>query len=1069
MNKLITWFAENQIAANLMMLLVVIAGLFSLQSTRKELIPNISLDKISISVAFLGASPKEVEKSICIRIEENIFDIEGINELVSRASEGICNVTASIKPSYNSRNVMDGIKARVDTISTFPEQAERAQIREISIKASVASVVVSGNVDEHTLNNIAEIVRDDLTEIQGITQVALRNAKNFEMAIELSETNLHEYDLNFDEVSNAVRSASLDLPAGHLKTDSGDVLLRTQAQAYTKDDFEQLTIRANTDGSAIKLADVAEIIDGFEDVNFKEEFNGKPSLLITVYRVGDQSVLDIADSIKDYIKIKSPQLPEGIELNIWQDKSSYFRSRMNLLMKNALTGLTFVFLILVLFLRFKLAFWVSLGIPVSFMGTFWLLPNVDGSINMISMFGFILVLGIVVDDAIVVGENIHKQHLKGHFGLKGAINGAQEVAKPVVFAVLTSVMAFTPLLFLPGAEGRLWMVIPQIVILTLLFSLIECLFILPAHLATIKAPNDKEKRVSYRNTPLRKFYDEKNRPISRLQLAMIKHDEKNEIEGSYLQNRFSNGLNNFIEFIYQPFLLKILRWRYVTLTIFLASFFVLIAVLYTGWIQMIFFPKVEGDIAISSIRFSQGTPIAKTEQAIDRIEAAALKLKSDLKQQTGVDHIENIISSIGLQTMSHNYKEGDHVGEVSLALRASENREISSIEIMDLWRNTVGEILGATQLTFQASLRDSGPDISVDFTGRDTKKLSIAAAEFKKHLGQYSGVYDIQDSFDSGKKEIRLHLLPEAKYLGVNAKLLARQVRQAFYGEEVQRIQRGRNDVKVIVRYPKGQRQSIFFLESMFIHLDNGINVPLSEVAEIRYTTSPFEILRIDRKRIITVNARIDNVNASPAQIRDDIYDNFLDPFDDNFSGVEWNKSGSEKSQDEIINSMIQGFVLAMIGIYALMAIPFKSYLQPLIVMSAIPFGLIGALLGHMLLGLDISLLSLSGMIAVAGVVVNDNLVLVDYINRNRDAGVELSQAIRDAGASRFRPIILTSLTTFAGLTPLMLERSVQAQFLIPMAVSLAFGVMFATIVSLLLVPASYYILEDFKRFIKCA
>jgi len=1027
MNKLIAWFAENQVAANLIMLLIVVAGLLSLQSTRKELIPNISLDRIHVSVVLPGASPKEVEKTVCIRIEENIFDIEGIRKLTSKASDGVCDVIANIESNYNTRDILDEVTSRINTISTFPEHAERPQIREISIKSSVASIVVSGDVDERTLKNVAETVRDELTEIKAITQVELVNARNYELSIELSEISLHEYDLNFDEVAQAVRSASLDLPAGYLKTRSGDVLLRTQAQAYTGDDFEQLTLRANQDGSSIKLADVATIIDGFEDIEFKGEFNGKPGLLITVYRVGEQSVLEISKGMKEYIKMKSPQLPEGIEINLWQDKSSFFKSRMYLLTRNAMTGLLLVFLILVLFLRLRLAFWVSLGIPISFMGAFWLLPHVDGSINMISMFGFILVLGIVVDDAIVVGENIHKHHLKGKLGLKGAIEGAQDVSKPVIFAVLTSVVAFMPILFLPGAEGRLWMVIPQVVILTLLFSLAECLFVLPAHLATIKT------------------------------------HERNENRFTRFQMRFSDWLENFIETVYRPVLLKVLNWRYVTLSTFVGVFIVFVAVLSAGWIHMVFFPKVEGDIAIASVSFAQGTPVEKTEQAVDKIEEAALQLRKQLKLRTGEEQIENIISTVGIQSMSRSGNKGDHVGEVSLSLRASEEREVDSAEIMKLWREAVGEIPAATQLSFQSNLRDSGPAISIDLTGRNTQELSIAANALKKQLQQYRGVYDIQDSFDTGKKEIKLHLKPDAEFLGINAKLLAHQVRQAFYGEEVQRIQRGRDDVRVFVRYPKGQRQSVYFLETMFIHLNNGVDVPLSEVADIEYSSSPSRILRIDRKRVITVSARIDESRAVASQVRESLKADFFDTMDKNFPAVKWNKSGSQKDQDDLIDAMYRGFILALIGIYALMAIPFKSYTQPIMVMSAIPFGLIGAILGHLLLGLDISLLSLSGMIAVAGVVVNDNLVLVDYINRKREAGIELSLAIREAGAARFRPIILTSLTTFAGLTPLMLERSVQAQFLIPMAVSLAFGVMFATVVSLLLVPASYYILEDLK------
>jgi len=1028
MNKLIAWFAENQVAANLVMVIIIVAGVLSLASTRKELIPNISLDMVTISVAYPGATPKEIEQSVCVRIEESVFDIEGIRKLTTKAAESICNVTADIEANYETRDVMDEIKTRVDAISTFPEPAERPLIREISIRSSVASVVVSGDTDERTLTHVAEMVRDELTEMKAITQVDLINARDYELSIELSEASLHEYDLSFDEVAQAVRTASLDLSAGHLKTQSGDVMLRTQSQAYSGDDYARISLRANQDGSNVRLADVANIVDGFEDVEFNVEFDNKPALLVTVYRVGEQSVLEISDSIKQYINNKYPQLPEGIELNIWQDKSEYFKSRMYLLTRNAFTGLLLVFLILVLFLRFRLAFWVSLGIPISFMGAFWLLPHFDGSINMISMFGFILVLGIVVDDAIVVGENIHKFHRKGRLGLAGAIEGAQDVAKPVVFAVLTSVVAFMPILFLPGAEGRLWMVIPMVVIITLLFSLAECLFVLPAHLSTIKTHSSGKGKFSL------------------------------------LQKRFSNKLENFIENVYRPFLLKVLHWRYVTLASFVGAFIIFVAVLSAGWIHLLFFPKVEGDIAIASVSFAQGTPIEKTESAVNKIELAARQLQAQLKVRTGEEQIESIVSTVGVQAMKRSGKKGDHVGEVALSLRGSESRKVDSAEILKLWRESVGEIAGASELTFQSSLRDSGPDISIELTGKNTEELSLAAQSLKKQLTSYAGVHDIQDSYEAGKREIRLQLKPQAEHLGLTTQLLAGQVRQAFYGEEVQRIQRGRDDVRVFVRYPKEQRESLYFLETMFIRLSDGVDIPLREVANIEYSSSPSEILRIDRKRVITVSARVDETKAVPAQIKESLNNDFLKNLDKQYASVSWSKSGSQKDQEEMIDAMVRGFGLAMLGIYALMAIPFKSYAQPLMVMSAIPFGLIGAILGHIILGLDISLLSLSGMIAVAGVVVNDNLVLVDYINRKRQAGVHLSQAIRDAGAARFRPIILTSLTTFAGLTPLMLEESVQAQFLIPMAVSMAFGVMFATVVSLLLVPASYYILDDLKQ-----
>ncbi len=1027
MNNLIAWFAENRVAANLMMVLIVVAGFLSLQDTRKELIPNISLDMVSVNVLYPGASPEEIERSVCVRVEESIFDIEGIRTLVSRASEGVCNVRADVEPGYETREIMDEIKSRVDTISNFPENVERPIIREISIKTSVANVVVAGSTDEQTLKSIAELVRDEITELDGITQVEIVNARNYELNIELSEGRLHEFDLSFDEVAQAVRSASLDLPGGKLKTSSGDVLLRTQSQSYWADDFKDITLRASADGKLLKLEDVARVVDGFEDVEFEGRFNGEPGILITVYRLGEQNILQISDSIKQYIENKNPQLPQGVTLNVWQDKSDYFKSRMNLLTRNALTGLFLVFMVLVLFLRFKVAFWVSLGIPISFMGAFWLLPYFDGSINMISMFGFILVLGIVVDDAIVVGENIHKYHRSGQLGLQGAIAGAQSVSVPVTFAVLTSVVAFMPILFLPGADGRLWMVIPQVVIITLLFSLVECLFVLPAHLSNIKEQSSGKHRYT-------KF-----------------------------QKTFSSWLEKFIEYKYKPFLDRVLQWRYLTVSSFVGAFLIFITVLYGGWIHLLFFPKVEGDIAIASVAFAQGTPVDKTENAVEKIEQVAQELRKQLRIRSGEEQIESIVSTIGLQVVSRSGKEGSHVGEVSLSLAASEDRKVESEEILRLWRESVGEVVGATQLTFQSSLRDSGPEVSVDLTGEDIEKLIKASAALKAQLKSYTGVFDIQDTYEAGKKEVQLKLKPYAETLGVTPQLLARQVRQAFYGEEIQRIQRGRDEVKVVVRYPASQRESLYFLETMFIRLDDGSDVPIAEVADIHFASSSTEILRIDRKRVVTVSARIDESKAVPSQVNESLRKDFLDDFSGTYPGVKWSKSGSQKNQDELITAMYQGFIMALIGIYALMAIPFKSYTQPLMVMSAIPFGLIGAILGHILLGLDISLLSLSGMIAVAGVVVNDNLVLVDYINRQRASGINLTSAIREAGAARFRPIILTSLTTFAGLTPLMLERSVQAQFLIPMAVSLAFGVMFATIVSLLLVPASYYILEDMK------
>jgi len=1026
MNNLIAWFAKNRVAANLFMFSILILGALSLPQTRKELIPNISLDRININVPYPGSTPTEVESSVVVKIEEKLFDLEGIRSMSSTASESGGNVTLEISGNYNTRDILDEVKSRINTISTFPTNAEKPIIKELSIRTRVAEVILSGDADELTLKHYAEKVRDDLTALPAITQVELSGVRPYEITIELSDRNLQRYGLSFDEVTRAVKNSSLDLPAGVLKTSSGDVLLRTESQAYKGDQFEKIVIRSEEDGSRVLLGDIANVIDGFAEQDLYAFFNGQSSVALTVFRVGNQSVLEIAKNIRNYID--KSKLPNGLEISIWQDRSEYFQSRLSLLMRNAVTGLLLVFGILVLFLRVRLALWVTLGIPISFMGALWLLPNVGGSINMISMFAFILVLGIVVDDAIIIGESIYAEHGKGHYGLDGAIRGVKKVATPVIFAVLTSIVAFAPILFLPGPEGRLWSVIPVVVIATLFFSLLESLFILPAHLSTIKTPVKKS-----------------NNTISKI------------LQG------FTEWLENFIEHRYRPFIEFAIQWRYATSALFVSLFIIFISLVAGGWLSMVFFPKVEGDFAYATVSFAQGSPIDKVERAVELISDNALLLKAELKSETNENEITSIKTVVGAHP-SGSRSKGSHLGEVSMELGHAELRHYSAEEIMHRWRERVGEIPGVTELKYESSLRKHGPGITLELSGKNLDQLHNATKALRLELKQYSGLYGIHDSFDSGKREIKLKLKPKALNLKINTSDLARQVRQAFYGEEIQRIQRGRDDVKVFVRYPKNDRKSLYSLERMHIRLDDGGLVPLLDIADLTYSTSPSVIKRFDRKRIVTVSAFIDESITSSGKVMGDLKPQFLNKLHKNYDGVKWSLSGRQKSKNELITNMINGFIIALVAIYILMAIPFQSYTQPLMVMSAIPFGLIGALIGHMILGLEISLLSLCGMIAVAGVVVNDNLVLVDSINRLRAEGVKLTDAIRDAGAERFRPIILTSLTTFAGLTPLMLERSVQAQFLIPMAVSLAFGVMFATMVTLVLIPVSYHILDDFHN-----
>ncbi len=1034
MNKLIAWFAANSVAANLLMVFIIIAGILSLPQIRKETFPSVSLDTITISVVYPGASPSEVEQSVCMRIEEAIFDVQGIQEMDSTSNENVCNVSVEVLKGFNIEDLYNDIKTRVDAITSLPLEAEKPNIAANSTRRNtVLSLIIAGPADELSLKNLAEHIRDGLLESPSITQVEMYNVKPYEVSIEVSDRSLRAYNLSFTEVADTLRRASLDLAGGVIKTLGGDVLLRTQGQLRQGDQFASVPLRAKTDGTYVTVGEVANVIDGLQQTDMEGRFNGQPAVLLTVSRVGEQSVLEVSQQVNDYIEKTRPLLPKGISLNIWQDRSKMFKDRLQLLTRNGFMGLLLVFGLLTLFLRLRLAVWVSVGIGVSFMGALFVLPYFDGSINMISMFAFVLVLGIVVDDAIIVGERIFTQHRNGIYGLQASITGAQEVAKPVIFAVMTTVVAFLPIFFLPGVEGKIWQIIAVVVIATLLFSLIESTLILPSHLAHIDS-------------------------TAKSRVALFNYL-------SHLQQVFVEKFENFIFEIYRPFLSLVLRWRYATVAVFVAMFMIFFVVVKGGWIPMVFFPKVEGDMMVSSVRFAQGTHVDKTHTAVDRMQSAATDLRNALINEVGSDQFSGIVSSVGNQPMTRSGIVGGHVGEVAIELVPAEDRLVSNDEIMRRWREKIGPIPESVELNYNSTITHRGSDIDIQLAGGDLNELNLAASQLQEQLRGYPGVYDIRNSFEAGKRELRLQLKPYAESVGLTYSELARQVRQAFYGEEVQRIQRNKDEVKVFVRYTESERRSVYTLENMTIKLPNGAELPLSNVADISYDRSPSEINHIDRKRVVRVTAYIDSSKTTANSIMADLKQSFLPNLERQFSDVKWDSSGNQKNKGEMIDAMINGFIMAMIGIYALLAVSFRSYLQPFIVLSAIPFGLIGAILGHAMLGLDISLLSLSGMIAVSGVVVNDNLVLVDFINRAREKGIAVTQSIREAGVARFRPIMLTSLTTFAGLSPLMMEKSVQAQFLIPMAVSLAFGVMFATSVSLLLTPAAYHILEDVKVF----
>ena len=1018
MNAIIAWFAENKVAANLLMLFVVVAGIISLQDTRKEILPNISLDLITISVPYPGASPEDVEKSVLNRIESAIYDLDGIKSLSSKATEHLGVLTLEVAYGHDSKHLLNEIKARVDGIGTFPADVERPLVREISVRNMVAYLIISGDADERSLKNIAAQIKQDITTKPNISQVELAASRPYEIAIEVSEASLQRYGMSFIEVANAVRQSSVDLPTGVIKTAQGSVSVKAKGQVYWGEDFEDIVIRALPDGAQVLVGDVAKVIDGFKEGVSISEFNGKPAVALAVYRVGNQNILDVSKELHDYVENPMSYIPAGIKLDVWQDSSVYFKSRMDLLSENAFSGLALVFVILLLFLRAQLSFWVTLGIPISFMGAFMLLPNLGGSLNMISLFAFILVLGIVVDDAIIVGENVFSKHRQGITGVKGAILGAQEVQKPVIFSVLTTIIAFAPLIMLPGPEGKLMKVIPIVVICTLIFSLIESLLVLPSHVSGISS-------------------DEFDR------LPII----------GAIQKKFSLGMEKFVSNVYSPFLEVCLSWRYTTMFTFIGILLVALSLMASGWLKVVFFSTIEGDSASATVSFAQNTTPEVVRDGIKRIERAALELREELKEETGTEQIRNVFTTF----------TSDTAGRLVVELAPSEDRKLSGPHIIREWEERVGDIHDVVDLQFKATLNQPGSSIDIELASSSLSDLKLAADGLKQRLAEIKGLYQITDSFQKGKQELQIELKPVARNLGLSLDDVALQVRQAYHGADVQNLQRGEQDIKVVVRYPAEERSSLWYLENMSIRLRDGSTVPLLTVADIEYGEGAAQINRHNRRRVIRVRAKVDDNVTNTAKVMTAIKAEYLNTIPENFPGMSWDIAGAQKEKDEFKDFLAKAYWIAVLGMYIMMATLFRSYVQPLMVMFAIPFGVIGALVGHLVAGMEVTLWSLVGMIAVSGIVVNDNLVLVDFMNRNKEKGVGLHESIRMAGVARFRPIMLTSFTTFGGLVPLMMETSLQAQFLIPMAISIAFGVLFATLVSLVLVPATYYILDDVR------
>lgn len=1020
MNRLIEWFIDNPIAANLLMVLILVGGYFSIAQLNKEIFPRIDTDNIEINVPYPGAGPQEVEEQIIIRVEEAIADLMGIDTIRSEAREGYAKTTVEVTSGYDTQKLLNDIKTRVDSITTLPNDAERPQVREMLHRSEIMSLALYGNIAPKVLKETAERLRDDLSLLSEISQVDIQGTQADEMAIEVREIDLRRYNLSLQQVANAIRRHSINLPAGTIRSDQGDIQVQTRGQAYQAEDFSSIVITSLTDGTQLTVGDVANVADGFSENNVVAHFNGQPAVFLSLYVTDNPNILKATDSVKQYVDEIKATLPQGVALDISRDWSTLFKGRMNLLLKNAVTGLALVYLVLMLFLRPALSFWVCTGIAIAFMGALWWLPYFGTSVNMISMFALILVLGIVVDDAIIVGESIYSSQQQGRTGNIASYHGTKRVSKPVLFAVTSTMIFFAPMLSLPGAMGDISKPIPIVVILCLLFSLIESLWILPSHLSHLKP-------------------ERKSRFIFLQRLSTLRH-------------KFSDGLYQFAQHRFTPLLESSLRHNATTTAIFFTAFALSVAFFSSGWMKQSFMPIVPSDFVRLSAELPEGIAFSETEALIKTIEQSALTLKTDsslLQKNKQQPFINN------LQTWASDNKIWS-----TLALVKAENRDIGVVEVSKRWRELIGDIPNMEDLSISYTINQIGKAIKLQVSMNDHQQEALPAAvqDVRKALAEYPGVYDIQDSFQASRTEIELDLKSHAETLGLQLADIAQQVRQGFYGEEVQRIPRNGEDVRVMVRYPREERESVNFLETMHIRTQQGMEIPIDHVADIHYVGGYTTIKRENRKRTYVVTAEVHKGTNSAANIVSDLIDRNREVWETKYPGFNISISGDMESENEFISSLLRNFILTLLIIYALMAIAFRSYGQPLLILTAVPFGFMGAIIGHIIMGREISMLSVLGFLACSGVVVNDNLVLLDRINQLRTKGMSAWQAVVQAARDRFRPIVLTSVTTFVGLMPMMVEQSTQAQFLIPMAISLAFGVLFATGVTLILVPCLYYV-----------
>ena len=1037
---LISWFARNPVAANLVMVLVFFAGTLSLLNMSKEIFPRTETRVISIGAPYPGAAPVEVEKGVILPMESALEGLQGIKKITSVADRDYARIYLEIEASEDINEVMSQVENRIESITNLPDDLEKPTVKRVERNLWGMGVAVYGDMTQLEKKIVGDEIYDELLALPEVKEIRLWGAGTYEISIEVRESRLRELNLTLAEVASAVRSSSLDLPAGIIRTEAGNVLVRTEGKAYVGTDFENIVLRSQMDGTQLLLSDVAEVRDGFTDSIYKNRFDRQSAISLSIYSLEGQNLLDISAAVHAYAEKKQQSMPSGLSISVFNDEAYTLNGRLTMMSKNLVMGGLLVAIVLGIFLNLKVAFWVILGIPISFAGAFWLMPFGSVTVNIMSLFAFIMVLGIVVDDAIVIGESVfseakddyQKKLAHGNIPDTGystpaevVVRGAKRVATPSTIGVLTTMAAFLPLIFLGGSFAGIQQAIGIVVILCLVFSLIESKLILPAHLVGLKFGQKSSGKVSVVNR---------------------------------FQSKVAKGLDYFIEEIYEPTLRKALHNRYTTLAGFLAIFIIIVGSVNSGIARFEFFPNVPGDDVQAQIIMQDGASSESLAETIDQIETAIYAVDKKYRDENPdtkglVEHVAFFVSS-------------DVEATFRVVLTKAEFRSVSATEIERLWRSEVGLLPNVRKQRYYSSEGPSGAAISLSLSGTNPDELTMASVELQQYLAQFNGVYDIYNSQGSGSKEVLINLKPFASQVGVRLSDVAGQVRQAFYGEEAQRIQRDSDTVKVMVRYPIEERRDISTLENMHIRTSSGEAISIGEVADITLGLGLTAIERLDRKRTVTVTAEVESEKIQSDDVVGDVRKNLVPQLLEKYPSIEFRLSGGTQEQSEYYGKLAVGFLASLFMIYGLLAVPLRSYIQPIVIMSVIPFGFIGAVIGHVIFDMAVNILSLFGIIALAGVVVNDSLILVEFANRGKAENLSAEEAILSAGKKRFRAILLTTLTTFVGLFPLLFETSVQAQFVIPMALSLSFGILFASTITLVLIPCLYLVVETNHRFI---